>query len=148
MELMKEAAMTNEAAVGQAKANYYSLLTSVPTLKESISQTENALCTLLHEAPHAIERGTFDADAFPASFSKGVPLQLLANRPDVNAAELQLASSFYDVNIARASFYPPPSTSRHRVHGPTVRAWVLSIPVRFWPICLVHWHSLSLPTAV
>lgn len=106
MELMKEAAMTNEAAVGQAKANYYSLLTSVPTLKESISQTENALCTLLHEAPHAIERGTFDADAFPASFSKGVPLQLLANRPDVNAAELQLASSFYDVNIARASFYP------------------------------------------
>ena len=33
-------------------------------------------------------------------------MQLLANRPDVNAAELQLASSFYDVNIARASFYP------------------------------------------
>ena len=106
MELMKTAAMTNEAAVGQTKANYYSLLSSVPTLKQNITQTENALCSLLHEAPHAIARGTFNADAFPASFSAGVPLQLLANRPDVHAAEMQLASSFYDVNAAKSSFYP------------------------------------------
>ena len=106
MELMKTAAMTNEAAVGQAKANYYSLLSSVPTLKQNITQTENALCSLLHEAPHAITRGSFNADAFPATFSAGVPLQLLANRPDVHAAEMQLASSFYDVNAAKSSFYP------------------------------------------
>lgn len=106
MELMKEAAMTNEAGIGQAKANYYNLLTSVPLLKQNITQTENTLCSLLHEAPHPIERGTFNADAFPAGYSTGVPLQLLANRPDVSAAELQLASSFYDINIAKASFIP------------------------------------------
>lgn len=106
MELMKEAAMTNEAAVGQAKANYYNLLTTVPVLKQSISQTENALCSILHEAPHPISRSTFNADAFPASYSTGVPLQLLANRPDVRAAEMQLASAFYGVNVARSAFYP------------------------------------------
>lgn len=106
MKLMKEAAMTNEAAIGQAEANYYSLLASVPTLKENITQTENALCVLLHEAPHPIARGAFDADGFPSSFSTGVPLQLLRNRPDVYAAEMQLASAFYDVNIAKSSFYP------------------------------------------
>lgn len=106
MELMKEGAMTNEAAVGQAKANYYNLLTSVPALKQSITQAENALCSLLHEAPHTIERGSFNADAFPASYSVGVPVQLLSNRPDVRAAELQLAQAFYGVNIARAAFYP------------------------------------------
>lgn len=106
MELMKEAAMTNEAAVGQAKANYYNLTSTVPALKQSITQTENALCVLLHEAPHPIERGAFTADGFPQSYSTGVPLQLLANRPDVRAAELQLASAFYGVNIAKSAFYP------------------------------------------
>lgn len=106
MELMKTAAMTNEAAVSQAKANYYNLTSTVPTLKQSIQQTENALCALLHEAPHPITRGTFDADAFPASYSVGVPLQLLSNRPDVRAAELQLASAFYGINIAKSAFYP------------------------------------------
>lgn len=106
MELMKEGAMTNEAAVGQAKANYYNLLTSVPALKQSITQAENNLCNLLHEAPHSIERGSFNADNFPASYSVGVPVQLLANRPDVRAAEMQLAQAFYGVNIARAAFYP------------------------------------------
>lgn len=106
MELMKQGAMANEAAVGQTKANYYNLLTTIPALKQSISQAENALCSILHEAPHAIARGTFNADAFPASYSTGIPLQLLANRPDVHAAEMKLASAFYGVNMAKGSFYP------------------------------------------
>lgn len=106
MGLMKEGAMTTEAAVGQARANYLSLQASIPSLKEGITQTENALCSLLHEAPHTIQRGAFNADAFPQSFSTGVPVQLLSNRPDVRAAELQLASAFYGVNIAKSAFYP------------------------------------------
>lgn len=106
MELMKTAAMTNEAAVAQSKANYYNLLGTIPTLKQNITQTENALCVLLHEAPHPIQRGTFNADGFPKSYSTGIPLQLLSARPDVRAAELQLASAFYGVNIAKSNFYP------------------------------------------
>lgn len=106
MEAMKNGGMTTEAAVAQTKANYYNLQSSVPALKQSISQTENSLCSILHEAAHPIERGAFNADNFPASYSTGVPLQLLANRPDVRAAELQLASKFYGVNIARSAFYP------------------------------------------
>ena len=106
MEAMKEGGMTNQAAVSQTKANYYNLLSTVPTLKNSITQTENALCTLMCEAPHSISRGTFNADNFPTSYSVGMPVQLLANRPDVHAAEMKIASAFYGVNIAKASFYP------------------------------------------
>lgn len=106
MELMKTAGMTTAAAVAQAKANYYNLQATVPTLKNSISQTENALCLLLCEAPHNIARGEFNADAFPANYSTGMPVDLLANRPDVHAAEMQIASAFYGVNIAKAAFYP------------------------------------------
>ena len=106
MELMKTGGMTTQAAVSQAKANYYNLQSTVPTLKNSITQTENALCTLMCEAPHSISRGTFNADAFPAAYSIGTPVQLLANRPDVHAAEMQIASAFYGVNIAKSAFYP------------------------------------------
>lgn len=106
MELMKEGAMTTEAAVGQAKSNYLNLQTTIPTLKQNITQVENSLCSLLHEHPHSISRGAFNADDFPAQYSVGIPVQLLANRPDVHAAEMNLASAFYGVNIARSSFYP------------------------------------------
>lgn len=106
MEAMQVAAMTNAAAVEQARANLYQLRASVPALQQNIRQTENAISVLLHEAPHAIERAPFSASGFPAELSAGVPLQLLANRPDVKAAELQLAYAFYGVNKARAAFYP------------------------------------------
>ena len=46
------------------------------------------------------------AEELPAEFSTGIPLQLLSNRPDVKAAEMSLAASYYDTNSARAAFYP------------------------------------------
>ena len=106
MEAMHEAGLTTNAAVAQARANFYELQTTIPTLEHSIRQTENALCVILNEAPHPIARSAFNADAFPADFSTGVPLQLLSSRPDVKIAELQLASAFYNTNIARSAFYP------------------------------------------
>ena len=98
--------LTNSAAVAQAKANCLQIKATIPTLEQSIASAENSLCLLLHEAPHAIERGKFSADNFPTEFSVGVPLQLLSNRPDVRASEMKLAYAFYDVNIARSKFYP------------------------------------------
>ena len=106
MELMKQAGMTNEAAIGQARANLIQLEASVPTLEQNIREVENALCLILNIPAEPIARTAFNADNFPASFSTGVPLQLLANRPDVHAAEMQVVSAFYNVNIARSSFYP------------------------------------------
>ena len=106
MEAMKEAGMVNNAAVAQATANYHTLLASLPALQNSIRQTENALCVLLAEAPHTVDRNTFGAYDFPASMQAGVPVQLLNNRPDVRIAEAQLAAAFYNVNIARSKFYP------------------------------------------
>ena len=106
MEAMQQAGLTNNAAVAQARANFYELQTTIPTLEHSIRQTENALCVILNEAPHPIARAAFNADALPASLSAGVPMQMLSCRPDVKIAELQLASAFYNTNIARSAFYP------------------------------------------
>jgi outer membrane protein TolC len=36
----------------------------------------------------------------------GIPAQLLANRPDIKQAELELTAAKLDVKVARAEFYP------------------------------------------
>lgn len=106
MEAMKEAGMTNEAAVAQTKANSHQVEASLADLRRQVRETENALSVLLAQPPHAIERGTLAGQRMPEDLATGVPVQLLANRPDVKAAEMALANSYYTTNQARAAFYP------------------------------------------
>ncbi|MBQ6433617.1 MAG: efflux transporter outer membrane subunit [Bacteroidaceae bacterium] len=100
------AGRSNKAAVAQSEANCYSVEANLLDLREGIIEAENALCTILGEAPHHIERSSLSAFQAPAAIETGIPLALLQNRPDVRQAELQLASKFYAVNSAKASFYP------------------------------------------
>ena len=95
-----------EASVQSAKANYYTVLSSIAELKRQIRETENSLSLLLGQSPQTIKRGKIEDQALPAQFSIGIPVQLLSNRPDVYAAELSLAECYYQVKQAQANFYP------------------------------------------
>lgn len=106
LEALKKSGGANDAAVLQARANRMTVESSVLSLRKSIRETENALSALLALPPQNIERGMLDGQHFPAEMSVGVPLQLLANRPDVRLAEYNLAQAFYATNAARAAFYP------------------------------------------
>lgn len=106
MDVMFQTGATTAAAVAQAKANRATVANSLPTLRNNIRATENALCELLHETSHAVPRGTLESARFPQSLQVGIPLQLLQNRPDVRAAELQLAYAYYGVLGAKGAFYP------------------------------------------
>ena len=105
---LMEAGLANEAAVSQMEATYYTICTSVLDLKEQINQVENSLSLLLAESPHAIERtGTWDSSyMMKEHFPVGIPVQMLANRPDVRSAERSLEAAFYATNQARSAFYP------------------------------------------
>lgn len=106
MKSMKEAAMTNEAAVVQSEATYYQVCATLPDLRRSIREAENALSLLLGKAPQQILRGNLADQSLPSDLSTGIPLQLLSNRPDVRVAEKALAETYYSTNQARAAFYP------------------------------------------
>lgn len=106
MKDMKEYNSFNEASVLSAKANYLSVQASIPELERQIREVENSLCLLMSSAPQHIDRGTFTNQALPTDLRTGVGIQLLANRPDVHAKEMALAQCFYNVNKARAAFYP------------------------------------------
>lgn len=106
MELLKRAGESNDVAVLQAEASRLSLESAILQTRKSINETENSLCVLLGIEPQQIKRGTIGNQNFPDKLAIGIPVQLLANRPDVRQAESDLAKSFYATNVARTAFYP------------------------------------------
>lgn len=106
LKALAEAGKANDVAVHQARANRTALNASLLTIRKSIRETENSLCALLKESSHTISRGTLGEQSFSDELSIGIPLQLLANRPDVQQAEFALAEAFYATNAAHTSFYP------------------------------------------
>lgn len=103
---LMEGGQYDEAGVSQMEATYYSVQTSVLDLKEQINQTENSLALLLAETPRHYERGILSKQHFLKDLSVGIPVQMLANRPDVRSAERSLEAAFYGTNQARSAFYP------------------------------------------
>lgn len=106
LDALKRGGKANEAAVLQARANLVGLQNSAISIKQSITETENALSSLLAKSSHFILRGKLENQRFTDSLSVGVPIQLLSMRPDVRESEFNLAQAFYATNVARAAFYP------------------------------------------
>lgn len=106
MKALKAVALTNEAAVTQSEASYYQVRATLPELRRQIREVENALSLVLGQTPQTIDRSLWGMFEYPEQLSAGVPVQLLANRPDVKEAEMALASAYYATNSARSAFYP------------------------------------------
>ena len=133
IEALKRAGKSNDAAVLQAKANRLALEASVVSIRKSIRETENGLSALLADTSHDIMRGALQKQQFPDTLSAGLPIQLLANRPDVRQAEWNLAQAYYATNAARSAFYPSLTLSgstgwTNNVGGVVVnpRSWLFS----------------------
>lgn len=107
MKLQKDAVNgVRSTAVQGAESNYYSVLTQKADIKRQIRETENSLSLLIGQSAQAVPRGKLVDQNLPEHFATGVGLQLLRNRADVHAAEMNLAQCFYGVETARSRFYP------------------------------------------
>ena len=103
---LKEGAVVTGADVVQSEANRYAAEVALPDIKRNIRELENALSVLLARPASAIKRGTLEQQSELTALGPGVPVELLANRPDVRQAELNLRSAFEMTNVARTFFYP------------------------------------------
>ena len=106
MQKQFELGRIRSTSVQSAQAAYLNNQTQINEFKRQIRATENALSLLIGDAGHQIRRSTLGAQSLPAEFKTGVGVALLANRPDVHQAEMNLASCFHDVQTARSKFYP------------------------------------------
>ena len=111
LEAMKDAGMANETAIAQMRGAYWQVKAGTESIAQAIKEIENSLCATLGETPHGIERGNIDTVEFTAELKTGVPAALLERRPDVRAAEHNLAGAYYAVNVARGSMLPSLSLS-------------------------------------
>jgi len=107
MKIQKQATRVTELAVRKFEAEVLSSKSLEFDLQKDITNTENKINFLLGRFPQPIPRGKANfTDLVIPSIQEGIPAQLLANRPDIKQAELDLAAAKIDVKVAKAKFYP------------------------------------------
>lgn len=106
-KIQKEAAAATELAVKKFEAELAKSKASEYTIRQQITEKENEINALLGRYPQSIVRTKENfMSTIPQTVYTGIPSQLLANRPDIKQAELELKSSKLDVEAARKEFYP------------------------------------------
>ena len=104
MEVLKEVGMQNEAAVSAARAAYLNVAAQEKTMLQQIKAAENAMVVLVGKQ---VEVNLTDKTTTPIfTTNTSYPVEILANRPDVKAAEYALKAQIAQVDVARATFYP------------------------------------------
>lgn len=107
VKLQKESTRVTELAVRRFEAQVLNTKSLQYGIQQKIVETENYINFLVGRYPQHVDR---DAQAFvnlvPNKVYEGIPSQLLQNRPDIRQAELELAASKLDVQVAKARFYP------------------------------------------
>lgn len=107
VKLQKISARVTELAVRKFEAEVLKTQSLQYGIRQKITETENRINFLLARYPQHIARNSDSFNSLiPEKIHEGLPAQLLANRPDIRRAELELAATKLDVRSAKAEFYP------------------------------------------
>ena len=107
VKIQKEGARATELAVQKFQAEVFASKSLEFETLQRIKESENRINFLLGRYPQEIKRdGSNFLSLEPAVVHAGIPSQILANRPDIKQAEMELTAAKLDVKVARAEFYP------------------------------------------
>jgi NodT family efflux transporter outer membrane factor (OMF) lipoprotein len=118
MEALFENGHAYSTAVNQQEASWLDVKLQIVDIRRTIRSTENEICSLLCITPQHIERSHWGAQEqyhsatdrsrlFEKNFLKiGVPAMMLERRPDIRLANYYIEEAFYNVQAARAAFFP------------------------------------------
>ncbi|MGO4810355.1 efflux transporter outer membrane subunit [Cupriavidus sp. 2MCAB6] len=98
--------VVSQLELAQAENDYYATEASIPPLRASIAQTENALSVLLGREAGPIERGKSIAQLQVPPVGADLPAALLARRPDVLQAEQNAVAANALLGAAEALYLP------------------------------------------
>ena len=99
----------SELDVQQARTLYLSTLATIPELEGSLRQAQNALAILLARPPGPLPEMEVGRERIPEAdlgIIADVPADLLRRRPDVRAAELQMAAQSALIGVSESELYP------------------------------------------
>jgi NodT family efflux transporter outer membrane factor (OMF) lipoprotein len=98
------------------------------------AQFEHAVAVLTGKPPSDLSIPAVPNQAPPPVSAIGIPSALLERRPDVAAAERQVAAANEQIGIAKAALYPSLSISASAGLQTSVLGDLLSWPSRFWSV--------------
>lgn len=103
----KNAARLTQLAVNRFNAQLLNTQNLQYEIRQKITESENRIKFLTGRYPEVIQRSSKALlELTVDSISAGIPSQLLANRPDIRQAEMELAAAHLDISVARANFFP------------------------------------------
>lgn len=107
VKLEKEAAKVSQLAVNRFEAQLLNTKNLQYEIQQKIVEAENKINFLVGRFPQPVLRNAAAFNSLvPDPIFAGLPSQLLQNRPDIRKAELELAATKLDVQVAKANFYP------------------------------------------
>jgi NodT family efflux transporter outer membrane factor (OMF) lipoprotein len=118
MQALYDNGQAYSTAVNQQESSYLDVKLQIASMRRYIRATENEICSLLCITPQHIERTHWGAEAqyhsategqrlFEERYLKiGVPAMMLERRPDIRLANYYMEEAFYNVQAARAAFFP------------------------------------------
>ena len=129
-----EGGRTSELDWRQAEAEAFRTEALVHDFEGLVTRAENALALLLGGNPGRIERGPALAfEALPA-VPAGLPSELLERRPDVRAAEAELAAATAEIGAARALLFPRVALTGELGQESSALGDLLEAPSRVWSL--------------
>jgi len=103
------AELASDLEVAQAQLNLYTTESTVPQRRQELAQAVHALGVLIGERPSALWPLLSETKPIPQPPPEVLvarPTELLRQRPDVRAAERQLAAQTAQIGVAEADLYP------------------------------------------
>jgi multidrug efflux system outer membrane protein len=98
--------LSGDLEVAQAKALLEQTIASEPPLKTQRDQLQHQLAVLLGRTPEGFVLPTLAANSEPPTVPVGLPSDLLQRRPDIAAADRNVAAATARIGIAKAAYFP------------------------------------------
>jgi multidrug efflux system outer membrane protein len=93
----------------QARSQRAQTAATIPTIEQNYNAAVSRISVLTGQAPGALKAELEAVQPIPrgpASVAVGIPADTLRNRPDVRAAERNLAAATAQIGVAKAALYP------------------------------------------
>ena len=144
------AGIVTQLDVAQARTIYESTLALAIDIGLARAQVEHAIAVLVGETPSSFSLAPQPMSIDPVTglvvspvsklvanlpeVPSGLPSQLLERRPDIAAAERQMAAANARIGVAKAAFFPTISISAAAGYQGAALPGLISLPFRYWSI--------------
>ena len=120
--------------VSQAESQLYGVQTQLIDLGVQRAAYEHAIAILIGKPPEELTVAKADLQRLPPPVPVGVPSELLERRPDIAAAERQVAAANEQIGIAIAAYYPSVTLGGSLGFASSTISKLFAWPSRFWSV--------------